>query len=167
MPECQCRTKCCKLMETNDARLNLLSAFWHPWWMSISISMVHVHVHGACPCPWCMSMSMVHVHVHGACPCPWCMSLSMVHVLVHGACPCPWCMSMSMVHVHIVGVCLCQCCVPVFKCQTVQHPINSVPYWKKLRMLGPVRYRAKPTQSSTLWSGTGLKLSMPECRCRR
>ncbi len=62
MPECQCRTKCYKLME--DYRcLNKL-------FINIPTSMVlvHLHVHSACPCPCFMSMLNVHVpvHVHAA-----------------------------------------------------------------------------------------------------
>ncbi len=49
MPECQCWTKYFKLAETDDGGLNILSAFRHPWYLSVSMS--HVHVHTACPCP--------------------------------------------------------------------------------------------------------------------
>jgi hypothetical protein len=70
MPECRCRTPMLPINErkTNDAGLNFLSAFRHPWCLSISMSMVlvHLHVHGPCPC--FMSMLNVHVlvHVHAA-----------------------------------------------------------------------------------------------------
>ncbi len=44
------------------------------------------------------------------------------------------------------------------ECQTVWHPISPVPDWKKLTMLGLVRYRTSPRQSGIflVWYGTGI-----------
>ncbi len=54
--------------KTNDAGLNFLSAFQHPWCLSISMSMLHVHVHASCPC---------------SCPCSCRTSQVCVRVRVH------------------------------------------------------------------------------------
>ncbi len=169
MPECWCRTKCCKLTKTktNYALLNFSPAFRHPWCLSISISIVHIHVHAVCSSTcWTiclstnsMSMSMLPVRVHGAFPWPCCISMSVVHVHVHAACQCqcPCCMSMSMskllVHVH---VCLC-----VYKCWNGGlSSTQSVLYWteKKLTMQGLIRYLTKPIQSDifVVWYRTEI-----------
>ncbi len=115
MPECQCRTKSCKLRKINHARLNFLSAFQHPWCLSASVTMMDVHIHGGCPQPCFMSMSMLYVYVHPACPCQctFCNAMSMsrlhVHIHVHAACPCVcMCGGVGGVYVHVcVRACVC------------------------------------------------------------
>jgi hypothetical protein len=50
--------------KTNDAGLNFLSAFRHPWCLSISMSMMYVHVHALFQCCTSMFLSMFMPHIY-------------------------------------------------------------------------------------------------------
>jgi hypothetical protein len=145
MPECQCRTKCCKLTENYPCHTKLF--------IGISASMVLVCLcdHGGCLCPWWMSTTMLHV-----------MSMLHVHVNVHSAmpCSCPDRMSISM-SMRLVHVCVCGwgC---VFVCVHV-----CMRVWVCVRVLMFVcscahAHVKKPDCTASSQSGTRMKkLVMP------